>query len=78
MPGVEDANEQGPEAVVFAVSMTAVMGQVTINRPLALTVEVIDTLPAKLRVLFKETDMAVPVAPALRLTELTVMLKSPI
>ena len=77
MPAVDDVNVQDADVVAFAVSMTAVVGQVMVKRPLGLTVEVRDTLPAKLRVLFKETGTAVPVAPMLRLTEFAVIVKSP-
>ena len=63
--------------VAFAVILTGA-GQVTVNPVAGLVTGVRATVPAKLKVLVRETDMAEPVAPELKLTgEPTLMVKLP-
>ena len=63
--------------VAFAVILTGA-GHVTVNPVAGLVTGVRVTVPAKLNVLVKETEMADPVAPELKLTGLpTEMVKSP-
>ena len=62
--------------VAFAVILTGA-GQVAV-KPAGLTIEVNPTVPAKLNVLVKLTDIAEPVAPELKFTGLpTEIEKSP-
>ncbi len=69
---------QDAETVAFAVMLTAVAGQVTVRPVAGLTVEVSVMLPAKLKVLVRETEIDAPVAPVLKLTGLlTEIVKSP-
>jgi hypothetical protein len=63
--------------VAFAVILTGA-GQVTVNPVTGLVTAVRVTVPAKLNVLVRLTDIAAPVAPELKLTgELTLMVKFP-
>ena len=63
--------------VAFAVILTGA-GHVTVNPVAGLVTGVRATVPAKLNVLVKETEMAEPAAPELKLTGLpTEMVKSP-
>jgi len=63
--------------VAFAVILTGA-GQVTVNPVAGLVTGVRATVPAKLNVLVRETEMAEPVAPELKLTGLlSEMVKSP-
>ena len=63
--------------VAFAVILTGA-GHVTVNPVAGLVTGVRATVPAKLNVLVKETDIAEPVAPELKFTGLpTEMVKSP-
>ena len=63
--------------VAFAVILTGA-GQVTVNPVAGLVTGVRATVPAKLKVLVRETDIAEPVAPELKLTgEPTLMVKLP-
>ncbi len=58
--------------------LTAVAGQVTVRPVVGLTTEVSVTVPAKLFTLVRETDIAAPAAPELKLTGVpTLMVKSP-
>ncbi len=69
---------QDDDAVALAVRLTAVAGQVTVSPVVGLTTEVRVTLPAKLKVLVRDTEIDAPVAPVLKLTGLpTDMVKSP-
>ncbi len=78
MPGVVELRVQEAGEVVLAASVTAVAGQVTVKPVVGLTTELRLTLPAKLNVLVRLTDIAEPVAPVLKLTGLPVaMVKSP-
>ena len=63
--------------VAFAVMLTGA-GQVTVKPVTGLVTGVRATVPAKLNVLVRETDIAEPVAPELKFTGLpTEMVKSP-
>ena len=63
--------------VAFAVILTGA-GHVTVNPVAGLVTGVRVTVPAKLKVLVRETEMADPVAPELKFTGLpTEMVKSP-
>ena len=63
--------------VAFAVILTGA-GQVTVKPVTGLVTAARVTVPAKLNVLVRETDIAAPVAPELKLTgEPTLMVKSP-
>ena len=63
--------------VALAVILTGA-GHVTVNPVAGLVTGVSATVPAKLNVLVRETDIAEPVAPELKLTGLlTEMVKSP-
>ncbi len=78
MPGVVELRVQEVGEVALAVSVTAVAGQVTVKPVVGLTTELRLTLPAKLNVLVRLTDIAEPVAPVLKLTGvLTLIVKSP-
>ncbi len=66
------------DTVAFAVIPTAVAGQVTVKPVVGLTTELRLTVPAKLNVLVRLTDIAAPVAPELKLTGVPAeMVKSP-
>ena len=63
--------------VAFAVILTGA-GQVTVNPVAGLVTGVRATVPAKLNVLVRETEIAEPVTPELKLTGLpTLIEKSP-
>ena len=63
--------------VAFAVILTGA-GQVTVNPVAGLITAVRVTVPAKLNVLVRETEIAEPVAPELKLTGLpTLIVKLP-
>jgi len=63
--------------VAFAVMLTGA-GQVTVKPVAGLVTGVRVTIPAKLNVLVRETDIAEPVAPELKLTGLpTLIVKLP-
>ena len=68
---------QEAATVAFAVMLTGA-GQVTVKPVAGLVTGVRATVPAKLNVLVRETDIAEPVAPELKFTGLpTEMVKSP-
>ena len=72
-----DDRVQEAATVAFAVILTGA-GHVTVNPVAGLVTGVRATVPAKLNVLVRETEMADPVAPELKLTGLpTEMVKSP-
>jgi hypothetical protein len=71
---VED-NEQEEVTVAFAVIVTAVAGHVIVRPAGAVPVRVI--LPAKLKVLVKETPTEIPVCPTFRLAPVAEIVKSP-
>jgi hypothetical protein len=63
--------------VAFAIMLTGT-GQATVSPVTGLTTEAKLTVPAKLNVLVRETDIEEPVAPELKLTGLlTEIVKSP-
>ena len=77
VPAVVEDNVQEAATVAFAVMLTGA-GQVTVNPVAGLVTGVRVTVPAKLKVLVRDTDIAEPVAPELRLTGLpTLMVKLP-
>ena len=77
MPAVVELKVQEAPTVAFAVILTGA-GQVTVNPVTGLVTGVRVTVPAKLNVLDRETDIAEPVAPELKLTGvLADMVKSP-
>ncbi len=78
VPGVVELSVQDDDVVALAVRLTAVAGQMTVSPVVGVTTEVRVTLPAKLKVLVRDTEIDAPVAPVLRLTGLpTDMVKSP-
>ncbi len=54
--------------MAFAASVVAVTGQLTVKPVVGLTIELRLTLPAKLNLLVRVTDIAAPLAPELKLT----------
>jgi len=77
VPAVVELKVQEAATVAFAVILTGA-GHVTVNPVAGLVTGVRVTVPAKLNVLVKETEMADPVAPELKFTGLpTEMVKSP-
>ncbi len=69
---------QDAETVAFPVMLVAVAGHVTVNPVVGLITELRLTVPAKLNVLVRLTDIAAPAEPELKLTGVpTLMLKSP-
>ena len=77
MPATVEDSEQEAATVAFAVILTGA-GHVTVSPVAGLVTGVRVTVPAKLNVLVKETEMAEPVAPELKFTGLpTEMVKSP-
>ncbi len=68
MPAVEETRVQDAEAVPLAVKLVAVAGQVTVRPVVGLTTELRLTLPAKLNVLVRLTEIALPGAPELKFT----------
>jgi len=72
-----DDRVQEAATVAFAVMLTGA-GQVTVNPVAGLVTGVRLIVPAKLNVLVRETEIAEPVAPELKLTGLpTLIVKSP-
>jgi len=77
VPVVVDARVQEAATVAFAVILTGA-GHVTVNPVAGLVTAVRVTVPAKLNVLVRETEIAEPVAPELKLTGVVVdIVKSP-
>ncbi len=77
VPAVVDARVQEAATVAFAVILTGA-GHVTVNPVAGLVAAARLTVPAKLNVLVRETDIEEPVAPELKLTgEPTLIVKSP-
>ncbi len=69
---------QEVETVALDVRLVVVAGHVTVKPLVGLTTELRPTVPAKLIVLVRVTDIDVPVAPELKLTGLLgLMVKSP-
>ncbi len=77
VPGVVELNVQEAETVAFAVMLTAVAGHVTVKPVVGVTAEERVILPAKLKVLVRETEILAPEAPVLKLTEPAEIVKSP-
>ncbi len=78
MPGVEEANAQDVEAVAFAVRTMAAPGQLTVKPLVGLMAGLRLTLPTKLNVLARLTEIVAAVAPVLKLAGVpTLMVKSP-
>jgi hypothetical protein len=74
---VVDERVHEAATVAFAVMLTGA-GHVTVSPVTGLVTAVRVTVPAKLNVLVRETEIADPVAPELKLTGVTVeMVKSP-
>ena len=72
-----DDRVQEAATVAFAVMLTGA-GQATVNPVAGLVTGVRLIVPAKLNVLVRETEIAEPVAPELKLTGLpTLIVKSP-
>jgi hypothetical protein len=67
---------QEAATVALAVILTGA-GQVTVNPVAGLVTAVRVTVPAKLNVLVRLTDIAAPVAPELKLTGVTVEMVKP-
>ncbi len=77
VPAVVDDRVHEAATVAFAVILTGA-GQVTVNPVTGLVTGLRVTVPAKLNVLVKLTDIADPMAPELKLTgEPTLVVKSP-
>ena len=77
MPAVVDDRVQDAATVAFAVMLTGA-GHVTVSPVTGLVTGVRVTVPAKLKVLVKLTEIAEPVAPELKFTGLpTLIVKSP-
>ena len=77
VPAVVELRVQEAATVAFAVMLTGA-GHVTVNPVAGLVTGVRATVPAKLKVLVRLTDIAEPVAPELKLTGVTVeIVKSP-
>ncbi len=77
VPAVVELRVHEAATVAFAVIVTGA-GHVTVNPVAGLVTGVRATVPAKLNVLVRETDIAEPVAPELKFTGLpTEMVKSP-
>ncbi len=69
---------QEADPVPLAVRLVAAAGQLTVKPVVGLAAEARVTLPAKLNVLVRDTEMAAPVAPELKFTAVaTEMVKSP-
>ncbi len=78
VPGVVEVKVQDAGEVALAVSVTAVAGQVTVKPVVGLTIELRLTVPPKLKVLVRLTEIAAPVAPELKFTGVpTEIVKSP-
>src|SRR3989442_14024793 len=67
VPAVVELRVHEAATVAFAVILTGA-GHVTVNPVAGLVTGVRVTVPAKLNVLVRETDIAAPVAPELKLT----------
>ena len=77
VPAVVETKVHEAATVAFAVMLTGA-GQVTVNPVTGLVTAARLTVPAKLNVLVRETEIAEPVAPELKLTGLpTLIVKLP-
>ncbi len=78
VPAVVELSVHEADAVALAVRLVAVAGHVTVRPVVGLTTDVRPTVPAKLKVLVRLTDIAAPEAPELKFTGLlTLIVKSP-
>ncbi len=78
VPGLVELNVHEVDAVAFAVRLVAVAGQVTVKPVVGLMTKLRLTVPTKLKVLVRLTEIAAPVAPVLKLTgDATENVKSP-
>ncbi len=78
VPGVVELKVHDAGVVALAVRVSAVAGHVTVRPEVGLTTDVRVTLPAKLNVLVRLTEIDAPVAPVLKLTGLLAeIVKSP-
>ncbi len=68
VPAVVELKVQEDDMVALAVILTAVAGHVTVKPVVGLVTALSVTVPAKLNVLVRLTEIAVPVAPELKLT----------
>ncbi len=75
MPAVVELKLQEAVTVAFAVIATAVAGQVMVRPAGAVPVRVM--LPAKLKVLVRETLTETPVWPTFKLAPVALIVKSP-
>ena len=74
-PDVVEDNEHDEVTVALAVMVTAVAGHVIVRPAGAVPVRVI--LPAKLKVLVRETPTELPVWPTFRFAPVALIVKSP-
>lgn len=78
VPAVVEAKVHEVDTVPLEFRAVADAGQVTVKPAIGVTREFKDTVPEKLKVLVRLTDIASPVAPALKLTgPSTRIVKSP-
>ncbi len=78
VPAAVEFKVQEDDTVALAVILTAVAGHVTVRPVVGLVTALSATVPAKLNVLVRLTEIAEPVAPLLKLTgEPTLIVKSP-
>ncbi len=78
VPAVVELNVHDAEAVAFAARLVAVARHVTASPVVGLVTALRLTVPAKLKVLVRLTEIAEPVAPELKFTGLpTDIVKSP-
>ena len=68
VPGIVEVRLQDAPSVTLAVMAMEEVGQLTVRPVLGLTVEAIVMPPAKLKVLVRLSDNAVPMDPELKLT----------
>src|SRR2546425_12418467 len=73
VPAVVEVKVQEAATVAFAVMLTGA-GQVTVKPVAGLVTGVRATVPAKLKVLVSETEIAEPVAPELKFTGLPTLI----
>ncbi len=78
VPLVVELRVQDVEAVALAVRLVVVAGQLSVRPVDGLTRELRVTLPTKLKILFRETEIETPETPELKLTGVpTEIAKSP-
>ena len=78
VPAFVEVKLHDVDTVALAFRTVAAVGQVTVKPALGLARELRATVPEKLKVLVKLTDIAIPVAPELKFTGVFVrIVKSP-